>query len=162
MECDIGWFEEPVPPESLDALENIRRQTKAPLCTGERLFTRWDFLPVLTRQLADYLMPDVTWTGGISELKKIANLAEIFNIPISPHNAQGPGQILAGAHVAMHVPNFYRLEHCVSFIPGYNEFLQTPLEFNGNRLTIPNTAGLGIELDIEQIRAKLHPDWPVE
>ena len=162
LESDIGWFEEPVPPESLDALENIRRQTKAPLCTGERLFTRWDFLPVLTRQLADYLMPDVTWTGGISELKKIANLAEIFNIPISPHNAQGPGQILAGAHVAMHVPNFYRLEHCVSFIPGYNEFLQTPLEFNGNRLAIPNTPGLGIELDIEQVHAKLHPDWPVE
>ena len=87
----IGWFEEPVPPEGNDALRQIRPQIKAPICVGERLFTRYGFLPILRDGLADYLMPDVTWTGGISELKKISTMAEAYYIPISPHDAQGPG-----------------------------------------------------------------------
>ena len=69
-ESRIEWFEEPVPPESLDALRAVRQQVQARLCVGERLFTRWDFLPVFKEGLADYVMPDVVWTGGISEIKK--------------------------------------------------------------------------------------------
>ena len=68
----------------------MREQTRAPICVGERLFTRFDFVPALEGGLADYIMPDVSWTGGISELKKISTMAEAHYTPISPHNAQGP------------------------------------------------------------------------
>ena len=76
----IGWFEEPLPPESIKGLKQVKENTDAPICVGERLYTRYDFLPVLEEGLADYIMPDTVWTGGISETIKIANLAETFNI----------------------------------------------------------------------------------
>ena len=158
-ESKIGWFEEPVPPEGVQALKSARDQVRAPICVGERLFTRWEFVPVLQGGLADYIMPDVVWTGGISELKKIATMAEAYFVPISPHNAQGPGQILAGAHVSLSVPNFYRLEHAVEFIPGYNAFLQEPLQFTGNRLVLNDRPGLGIDLDMDQVKKAVHPQW---
>ena len=160
-ESKIGWFEEPLPPESFKGLKTVREQTKAPLCVGERLFTRFDFVPVLEEGLADYIMPDVTWTGGISELKKIATMSETYYIPISPHNAQGPGQILAGAHTMMTVPNFYRLEHAISFKPAYDCFLQQPLQWEGNTLKLWDRPGLGVDLDMEKVTAALHPDWTI-
>ncbi len=158
-DSQIGWFEEPLPPEGLDALRSVRRQTRAPMCVGERLFTRWDFSQILHEGLTDYVMPDVTWTGGISELKKIAAMAEIYFIPISPHNAQGPGQILAGGHVSISTPNFYRLEHAIEFKPQYDRFLTEPLEWVGNKLLLGDRPGLGRELDMDAVRAALHPDW---
>lgn len=161
-ESQIGWFEEPLPPESFKGLKSVREQLRAPMCVGERLFTRFDFLPVLEGGLADYLMPDVTWTGGISELKKIATMAEAYYVPVSPHNAQGPGQILAGAHTMMTVPNFYKLEHATGFKPGYDHFLQEPLQWEANKLKLWDRPGLGVDLDMDKVKAAVHPDWHVD
>ena len=155
----IGWFEEPVPPESYQALRQVRENVAAPICVGERLFTRFEFAPVFEQRLADYVMPDVVWTGGISELRKIATMAEAYYVPISPHNAQGPGQILAGAHTMMATPNFYRLEHCTSFIP-MNDFLLTePQGFHDNLITLNGKPGLGVDLNMDAVRERLHPEW---
>ena len=125
---NITWFEEPVPPEGFDALRQIREQTNVDLCVGERLYTRWDFLPVLQNRLANYIMPDVCWTGGISELKKIATMAEAYFVPVSPHNAMGPIQIVAGGHVMITVPNFYRLEIASLMSPHYDRCIDPPLD----------------------------------
>ena len=130
-----------------------------PICVGERLFTRWDFLPVLNGGLADYLMPDVVWTGGISELKKIATMAETYFVPISPDNANGSLQIVAGLHVAMTMPNFYRLEHCTAFVPTYNYFLTEPINFDGGVASVSGKPGLGHDLDMDRVRRSLHPEW---
>jgi galactonate dehydratase len=160
-ESQIEWFEEPVPPEGMDALRTVREHTHCRLCVGERLFTRWDFLPVLQQRLADYLMPDVVWTGGISELKKIATLAETYFIPISPHNAMGPLQVIAGSHVMLTVPNFYRLEYNIAAIPAYNAVLTRPIDFRPGAVQISNQPGLGVELDVDYLKAHLHPSWDV-
>jgi galactonate dehydratase len=149
----ITWFEEPCPPESYDALEQVRQQIPTRISVGERLYTRFEFLPVLTRHLTDYVMPDVTWTGGISELKKIAALAETFYIPISPHDASGPVNVLAGAQVMLTVPNFYRLEARRVALDFYNAFLQEPLEVRDGALIVPATPGLGARLDVGYLEA---------
>ena len=159
-ESRIDWFEEPVPPEGYDALRAVREQVQCALCVGERLFTRWDFLPIFQQRLADYVMPDVVWTGGISELKKIATMAEAYFVPISPHNAMGPLQVVAGAHVMMTVPNFYRLEHSTAAIPAYNLMLMEPIHFQGNEVRVSGKPGLGVELNLEVIQAHLHPNSP--
>jgi galactonate dehydratase len=159
-ESKIDWFEEPVPPEGYDALRSVREQVHCSICVGERLFTRWDFLPIFQQRLADYVMPDVVWTGGISELKKIATMAEAYFVPITPHNAMGPLQVVAGAHVMMTVPNFYRLEHSTAAIPSYNEMLAEPINFQGNAVSVSGKAGLGVELNLEAIRNYLHPASP--
>ena len=112
----------------------MREQVSVPICVGERLYTRWDFLPVLAGRLADYLMPDVVWTGGISEMMRIAALAETYHVPVTPHNAMGPLQVVAGAHAMLAVPNFYRLEHNVANVPWYNRCLDRPLDLRGDRL----------------------------
>jgi galactonate dehydratase len=160
-ESKIDWFEEPLPPEGIEGLRSVRQQMRAPMCLGERLFTRWDYSQILHEGLTDFIMPDVTWTGGISELKKIATMAETYYIPISPHNAQGPGQILGGAHVSISTPNFYRLEHALDFKPSYNRYLQEPFNWQGNKLILNGKPGLGIDLDMDAVRADLHPDWVV-
>ena len=149
----ITWFEEPCPPESYDALEQVRSQIPVAISVGERLYTRFEFLPVLTRHLTDYVMPDVTWTGGISELRKIAALAETFYIPVTPHDASGPVNIMAGAQVMMTVPNFYRLEARRVDLKFYNSFLREPLEVRDGALLVPRRAGLGIALDAEYLEA---------
>src|SRR5919108_6472968 len=125
---NITWFEEPVPPESYHALRQVRDQVQTRICVGERLHTRFEFVPVLEGHLADYIMPDVTWTGGISELKKSSTMAEAYYVPVSPHDASGPINVLAGAHVMMTVPNFYRLETTRSRMDFYNAFIDTPLD----------------------------------
>jgi galactonate dehydratase len=149
----ITWFEEPCPPESYDALEQVRAQIPTRISVGERLYTRYEFLPVLTRHLTDYVMPDVTWTGGISELKKIATLAETFYIPISPHDASGPINVMAGAQVMLTVPNFYRLEARRVDMEFYNAFLEEPLVVQNGALLVPKRPGLGVRLNEAFLKA---------
>lgn len=145
---NLTMFEEPVPPQGLDALRHIRSQTTMPLCVGERLHTRWDFLPILTEGLVDFVMPDVCWTGGISELRRIAALAEPYYVPVMPHNALGPIQILAGAHTMMTVPNFHLLEIHIHWLDDiYNRCISQPLDIRDGTLHLSERPGLGIELD---------------
>lgn len=149
----IDWFEEPVPPESLDALRQVKRQVSTPIAVGERLHTRWDFADVLREGLAEYAMPDVTWTGGISELKKISALAETYYVPMTPHDASGPINLVAGAQVMLTVPNFYRIETGSFDLEPYNRFLTEPLDNTGGRLRLSRRPGLGIELDLDHLRS---------
>jgi galactonate dehydratase len=156
----ITWFEEPFPPEGIAALRHLRARTQQPLCVGERLYTRWDFLPILTEGLVNYVMPDVCWTGGITELKKISTLAETYFVPVAPHGAMGPLQATAAAHVMITTPNFYRLEILEpSWIALYNEYLTTPLDIVDGRLRLSNRPGLGIELDMDMVRSHPDLDW---
>ncbi len=150
---NIDWFEEPVPVESYHALQQVREKVRAHITVGERLHTRWEFVPILENRLADYIMPDVTWTGGITELKKIATMAEAYYVPISPHDASGPINVLAGAHVMMTVPNFYRLETSRWDLSRYNQFIQEPLNNSGGRLHMTSAPGLGVEMNMDYLRA---------
>jgi len=153
--ADLHWFEEPVPPESYHALRQVRDRVRVPISVGERLHTRWDFVPILENELADFVMPDVTWTGGISELKKIATMAEAYYVPISPHDASGPINLVAGAHVMATTPNFYRLETSSFDLGAYNELIQVPLANPGGRLRLPSGPGLGIDFDMEYLRGNV-------
>jgi galactonate dehydratase len=152
-EYNITWFEEPCPPESYHALRQVRDQIPTAMCVGERLYTRFDFVPIFEGRMADYVMPDVTWTGGITGLKKIAAMAEAYYIPVAPHDASGPINILAGAHVSMTIPNFYRLEARRAQFDFYNAFLDVPLVVRDGALHVPTTPGLGLRLNLDYLRA---------
>ena len=156
---NIGWFEEPVQPDSVEALRQVREAVNVPICVGERLYTRFDFVPILVNRLAEYLMPDILWTGGISELRKIANMAEAFYIPVSPHDASGPINILAGAQTMMTVPNCYKVEINSAWLPQLNRFISHPLDVREGALHLSERPGLGVELDEEYIEAHLDADW---
>ncbi len=150
---DIFWFEEPVPVESYHALRQVKENVGVPICVGERIHTRWEFVPILENELADYIMPDVTWTGGISEIKKIATMAEAYYVPISPHDASGPINVLAGAHVMASVPNHYRVETSRAKLNAYDVFIDHPLDIRGDKIYLSDRPGLGIELNRAYMRA---------
>lgn len=149
----IDWFEEPVPVESYHALSQVREKVSVPISVGERLHTRWEFVQVFENELADFVMPDVTWTGGITELKKISTQAETYYVPISPHDASGPINVVAGAHVMMTVPNFYRVETANADLSKYNEFIEEPLDNSNGSLKMPQEPGLGIEMNMDYLNA---------
>ena len=138
--------ESSLPPEGIDALKQVKEGTNAPICVGERLYTRSYFLPILQNGLADYIMPDPVWTGGISELKKIATMSEAYYIPISPHDASGPINVMAGAQVMMTVPNFYKLEIHRYDLSGYDILIDDPLDLREGHLHLPDRPGLGVNL----------------
>ena len=152
---DIHWFEEPVPVESHRALEQVRKEVGVKISVGERLHTRWEFVPILEKGLADFIMPDVTWTGGISELRKIAAMAEAYYVPVSPHDAGGPINILAGAHVMMTTPNFYKLETSRYELSAYSALIEPGLDIRSGRLTVPEGPGLGAEINLDYLRSHL-------
>jgi galactonate dehydratase len=152
---NIDWFEEPVPVESYNALAQVREKVNAAISVGERLHTRWEVVNILENKLADYIMPDVTWTGGISELKKISLMAEAYYVPMSPHDAAGPINVVAGSHVMATTPNFYRVETHRWDLSKYNKLIDAPLDNSGGTYKFTGKPGLGIEMNKETLKAQV-------
>lgn len=149
------WYEEPAGPEFPDAIAEIKRQISLPVCVGERLHSRFMCRPILERHAADILMPDITRCGGISELRKIANLCECFNVPVAPHNPNGPVSTIASAHVMAAIPNFFLQEFMVTDVPWRDQVLDQPLPVRDGIFHLGNAPGLGFDLIEEELQR--HP-----
>ena len=102
---------------------------------------------------------DIVRTGGITETRKIANLAEVFHIPVTPHDANGPINIIAGAHTMMTVPNFYRLEIASGWIDNYNACTEPHLDIRDGYLYLSDRPGLGIEFNKDFLESHRDPVW---
>src|SRR6202008_3772599 len=100
------------------------------------------FLPVLEQGLANYIMPDICWAGGITELNKICALAETFRVPVSPHAGEGVVQLVASAQVLMATPNVFRQEHINHFLGSKNLCLVEPLDIRDGTLHLSDAPGL--------------------
>lgn len=151
----LMWYEEPVGPESANTLHYVRRQTTVPICVGERHYSRWGFRPVLEQQLVDYIMPDITRCGGPSELKRIATMAETYNVMVAPHNPNGPLSTLASAHVCATLPNFFRQEFMFTDVPWRDQVITRPLPIEDGYLLLDDAPGLGVDL-VDDVMAA-HP-----
>ncbi len=145
------WYEEPAGPEFPDAIADIRRKIPLPVCVGERLHSRFMCLPILEKHAADVLMPDITRCGGISEMKKIATLAECFNIPIAPHNPNGPVSTIASAHVMASIPNFFRQEFMLQDVSWRDSILDRPLPVLDGHFRLDDRPGLGFDFVDEEL-----------
>ena len=148
---DLGincmWYEEPAGPEFPDAIADIRAKIPLPVCVGERLHSRFMCRPILERRAADVLMPDITRCGGISEMRKIANLAECYNVPVAPHNPNGPVSTIASAHVMAAIPNFFRQEFMVEDVEWRDRVLDHPLPVHDGYFHLEDRPGLGFDFD---------------
>jgi galactonate dehydratase len=152
------FVEEPIPQENVDALKEVSDHVPFPIATGERLLSRWEFREIFEKQAVSYIQPDGSHAGGITELKKIANMAEAYYIPVSPHDTQGPINILAGAHTMTAVPNFYQLEFANVNLENYNACIDPPLDIQDGHIILSDRPGLGHDLNMDYIRE--HPDIP--
>jgi galactonate dehydratase len=149
------WYEEPAGPEFPDEIADIRRQISLPVCVGERLHSRFMHRGILERHAADIIMPDITRCGGISEMRKIATMSEAFNVPVAPHNPNGPISTIASAHVMASIPNFFRQEFIMQDVAWRDSVLDRPLPVSGGYFHLDDAPGLGFDLDEKQLA--LHP-----
>jgi galactonate dehydratase len=156
---DPVWFEEPCPPDNLDALVEIRRVSPVPIAAGERWFGRQGFAPALSRHAVDYAQPDVTHAGGLAELAFISTLAATNYIGFAPHNPSGPLSTAATLQLGAVLPNFHYLEIMATDVPWRPEITNERLELTAEGdVIVPAGVGLGIELDFAAIER--HPFRP--
>ena len=143
------WFEEPVPPENVDEMARVARQTSIPIATGERLVTKYEFAQILNKQAAGIIQLDVGQCGGILESKKIAGMAEAHFAMIAPHMYVGPIAAAAAVHVDTSSPNFLIQEYNGDSL--HNDIFIDPIRFHQGFITPPTAPGLGLELNEEVV-----------
>jgi len=151
---DPFFYEEPIPPDNIDALAALQAAINLPIATGERLYTRWEFRPLLEKQAARIIQPDICNVGGIWELKKIAAMAEAYYVAVQPHNSNGPVQTIASLHLDASIPNFVFQEFFYPYLDQYNEILTEPIKYQDGYLEIPTGPGLGTDIREEVIRKR--------
>ena len=145
-------YEEPVPPQNLDALARVAEQVNIPLATGERHLTKWDYTDLLARQIVKMIQPDIVQAGGILELKKIAAMAEAHYVGFQPHNPYGPFCTIASLHVDACTPNFMIQEGGIH--PWFQDATigDFPTQEDGY-LPLPTAPGLGVAMNEEWLKA---------
>jgi len=149
-ELDITWYEEPAGPESANTLRALRERIdpKVSICVGERHYTRHGIRDLLEKYVVDVIMPDITRCGGPSEMKRMATMAEAYNVQLAPHNPNGPLSTLASAHVCAAVPNFFRQEFIFNDVPWRDTVIDHPIAdmVKDGYLHLSERAGLGVDL----------------
>jgi len=153
-EFDIFFFEEPVDPFDVQALKKVSEHLDLPIAVGERIYTRYGFLPILEHRAADILQPDIGNTGGIMEVKKIAALAEAYNVRIQPHTCASPVSTAAALQLDACIPNFIIQELYPYRVPEHFQIVDHAPEWQvqNGYLPIPDRPGLGVELIDERVR----------
>ena len=154
-EFDTFWHEDPIRMDSLAVLKQYAPYSKAPICASEILAGRWSFKDLLETGVAGIVMFDLAWCGGISEARRIATLADAWQLPVAAHDCTGPVVYAASVHFSIHAPNALVQESVRAFYTGwYNELVtHVPQPVRGFFETPPGP-GLGCELLPELWRRK--------
>jgi galactonate dehydratase len=152
------FVEEPVPPENVDAMVEVRRASPVPIATGERLVSRFEFRLVLEKQACHVIQPDLCHCGGLWEAKKIAAMAEAYYVGVAPHNPLGPVANAAALHFALSTPNFLIQEDMLSDVPWRWDLVRHRLETRDGYWLPCDAPGLGVEVD--EAAAARHPFQP--
>lgn len=161
------FIEEPVLVENLEAFRDIASHTTTPIATGERNYTRWGFKQMLMDGVVDIVQPDLSHAGGILEVKKIATMAEAFDVAVAPHAPLGPINLAASLQIDACTPNCIIQEQSLGI--HYNkgsdllDYLVDPtvFEYQSGSVSMSKGAGLGIEIDEERVKeaAKVGHQW---
>ena len=155
-ELDISWIEEPADPFDVGALKKISEHVDIPIAVGERLYTRHGFRKVFEQHAADIVQPDAGNTGGIMEVKKIAAMAEAYNLQVAPHNCGSALSTAAALQISSCIANFTTLEIYPYFPerPGYVQVLEDPPEarIKDGFLAVGAGPGLGVTLAIDRLQ----------
>lgn len=149
------FIEEPVQCENVELLAKVARSTPIPVATGERLYGRHGFREVIEKDAAAILQPDLAHAGGITEVRKIAAMAETHYMAVAPHCPLGPVALAACIQFDLCTPSFLIQEHGNLG----NGYLKNPFTVTNGYLSIPDGPGLGIEVDEPAVRAMTWEEW---
>jgi galactonate dehydratase len=160
---DIAWLEEPILFDNAEAMAEFARSVRVPVSTGEQLYTRWEYRALLEQNAVGIIQPDICHAGGMSELRKIAAMAETYYVAVAPHNSNGPISTVASLHLDMSIPNCHMQELFVNSVDLYQEILTNPLTIETGYGAPPDGPGWGTDLD-DAVLARYPPSdfVPVE
>ena len=157
----LVWLEEPVPPENIDAMRDVRQSTHTPICCGENIYLRWGFRELLEKQAVDIIMPDIQKCGGLAEAKKIADLAHTYYVPIAPHCQASPIGTMAACHAMATVPNFLVQEwhwgHPAERLARWKQYVQEGDIIQKGHITVSDRPGIGLTLNDEALKNMVRP-----
>lgn len=157
----VLWLEEPVPPENIDAMRDIRESTSTPICCGENLYLRHGFRELLEKRAVDIIMPDLSKCGGLMEGRKIADLAHTYYVPFAPHCVTSPIGSMAAAHVNAVVPNFLVQEwHWIDSLDLWKNWVKEGEIIQKGFIQIPERSGIGVEMNEEAAKKAQVPGTP--
>ena len=141
------WVEDPIRPDAVEAIARLKQETSVPLAMGETVVGRRGFLPLLQQRAVDVITADVQWTGGLTEARKIASLADAFGVPVAPHDCTGPVTFAACAHLVMSQPNGLVQETVRAFLrTWYADLVDGLPVISDGRLRLSREPGLGVRL----------------
>ena len=153
------FIEEPLKPENIGMMAALKAKMAAPLATGECLYTKYEFNDLIKADAADILQPDLCVSGGFTEGRKIAAMAEANYKTVAPHHPVSPLMTYINAHYALSIPNFLILEFQNDNVPGRRELLTDILEAKNGYIDPPAAPGWGTELNEEYINAHPYKPW---
>jgi galactonate dehydratase len=155
-DLNLLFVEEPVPPENVEELCLVQRETTIPIAAGERWATIYGVRPFIEKHAVDLLQCDLVNCGGITGMKKIAALAEAHYIGMAPHNPNGPLATVMNLHFAAIIPNFFVLEVIGSEAEEKltADLLKNPVKFTAGELSLPEGPGFGVQLNEEAMNAR--------
>jgi len=149
---DLLFYEDPIAPENLDGYARIRDAVAIPLAAGERHATLWGLRPLIERELVDVVQPDTGRAGGITQMRKIAAMAEAHYITMAPHSGSlGPVAEFAALHVMATIPNALMLERVEFDWRGRDAVISNPIPTVDGHVAVPDAPGLGVDLVLEEI-----------
>jgi L-alanine-DL-glutamate epimerase-like enolase superfamily enzyme len=151
-DCDLAWFEEPVVGDDKQGMADVRAASHIPIAAGESEATRYDFRDLILGRCADILQPDPACCGGISEAMRIGTLASTFNLRLAPHLWAGAPCFFAGLHVCAASPASFTVEFSLGANPMIHELSGQPVVAEGGKVAIPETPGIGLEMNEAVIR----------
>jgi L-alanine-DL-glutamate epimerase-like enolase superfamily enzyme len=154
---DLAWLEDPVPPENADAHRRVTQGTSTPVLAGENLTRVEGFVPFLTDGAIDLAAPDIQKCGGLAEFRRIAALADAFDVPVTPHNVASPVGTMASVHACATVPNAFVLEYHARDVDWWDDLHTSDPLIEDGRIRVPEKPGLGLELDLDQLNDRLAP-----
>ena len=149
---DPFWIEEPVPPESMDDMREVQLATSSPVATGERFYQRIDFREALVKRICRIIQPDIAHVGGITEMKKIAAMADAYYVTVAPHEYNGPITLAAGAHVAATLSNLLMHEYHIQLKGVLEDTMTGGYLYDPAFFDVPETPGIGVQLSDDYIR----------
>jgi galactonate dehydratase len=153
---NLLFYEDPVPPDNMDALRRVQDNVNIPIAAGERHSHIWGVRRLIEEEIVDVIQPDTGRIGGISQMMKIAAMAEAHYISVAPHSGSlGPIAEYAAIHILAAIPNALILERVHDDVPVRYELTQPHLETIDGYIEVPNLPGLGV--DIDEAVALAHP-----
>ena len=151
---DLLWLEDPVPPINIEAQRHVTHSTRTPICTGENLYWHQGFRELIEKQAARIIAPDIPKMGGLLEFKKVADHANLYYIPMAPHNVASPIGTVAGAHVCAAISNFLVMEYHAHDVPWWGALVHEETLKNGY-IALNDRPGHGLTLNEDVARAHL-------